>query len=244
MPGLNPPAFSRSAFSGPVGPAFRASSTWALWARSRARAVGSLVASWRCDFQSREETTGFGRWPFNDDLDAFSHKGDRLINRIKDNVNVSKKVEFVALIQRAKTEWLTALIDRRDKYAHYSNLKEYTNFSVPGEWIGQVSSPAFGIFIGPSLTLRENESTPWSTCCQSRRNRFPCFGRSFNCVGSHPIEGPSPISHVKSVATRLRREAAAATEESNATEVRHPDSSQRLSETLWSHHLPEMWGQD
>jgi hypothetical protein len=74
---------------------------------------------------------------FNDNLNTFSHKGDRLINRIKHNVNVSKKAEFVSLIQRAKVEWLNDLVDLRDEYAHYSNLKEYTNFSVPGEWVGQ-----------------------------------------------------------------------------------------------------------
>jgi hypothetical protein len=59
VPGLNPPAFSRSAFS--RSGRWDVSITWALWARSRARAVGTLVVSWRRDFQSRQESTGFSR---------------------------------------------------------------------------------------------------------------------------------------------------------------------------------------
>lgn len=88
---------------------------------------------------------------FFDNLELFSDKGDRLIARLKGNKHVQNKAEFIALIERVKREWLDALIDLRDEYAHYSNLKEYSNFWIPGESIGQRKFSGIQDFNRPSV---------------------------------------------------------------------------------------------
>lgn len=93
---------------------------------------------------------------FFDNLDLFSNKGDRLVARIKGNRHVQRKADFIALIKRAKDEWLDALVDLRDEYAHYSTLKEYSNFWVPGESIGQRKFTGIQDFNRPSVFVAGN----------------------------------------------------------------------------------------
>jgi hypothetical protein len=93
---------------------------------------------------------------FFDNLDLFSDKGDRLIARIQGNKHVQRKVEFIALIERVKREWLDALVDLRDEYAHYSNLKEYSNFWIPGESIGQRKFTGIQDFNPPTVFVAGN----------------------------------------------------------------------------------------
>lgn len=93
---------------------------------------------------------------FFDNLDVFSDKGNRLIARIKGNKHVQKKDELSALIERVRLEWLEALIDLRDEYAHYSNLKEYSNFWIPGELIGQRKVAGIQDFNRPSVFVAGN----------------------------------------------------------------------------------------
>lgn len=90
---------------------------------------------------------------FYDNLELLSDKGDRLISRIKSNKNVRNKTEFILLIERARNDWLDTLIELRDEYAHYSNLKEYANFWVPGEWIGQRKFTGIQNFHRPSVDI-------------------------------------------------------------------------------------------
>jgi hypothetical protein len=90
---------------------------------------------------------------FYDNLDTFKDRGDRLIGNVKKNGHVLRKTEFIALIERAKTEWLDALVALRDEYAHYSNLKEYVNFWAPGDWIGKRRLTGIQDFCRPSVEV-------------------------------------------------------------------------------------------
>lgn len=90
-------------------------------------------------------------YQFYDSLRQFSDKGKRLIRSIKNNKHIKNKSVFISLIEQAKNEWLDSLIEMRDEYAHYSNLREYVNFWVPGEWIGQRNFMGIQDFHKPSV---------------------------------------------------------------------------------------------
>lgn len=92
---------------------------------------------------------------FYDNLQQFSDKGTRLIRRIKKNKNVPNKQEFILLIEEAKSAWIDNLVALRDEYAHYSSLKEYMIFWLPGEWIGQKKFVGISDFYRPTLILTE-----------------------------------------------------------------------------------------
>jgi hypothetical protein len=115
---------------------------------------------------------------FFDNLELFSDKGDRLIARIKNNKHVEKKAEFRVLIERVKREWLDALIDLRDEYAHYSNLKEYSNFWVPGESIGQRKFTGIQDFNPPSVLVAGNRIDALAYML-SIKSELICFLRDF-----------------------------------------------------------------
>lgn len=67
---------------------------------------------------------------FSDNMRQFDAKGAGLIKSIKHNKHITRKDAMISLIQDAKMEWIDSLIDLRDRYAHYSNLEEYINFSA------------------------------------------------------------------------------------------------------------------
>lgn len=92
-------------------------------------------------------------YKFYDNLRQFSDKGTRLIRLIKNNKNVSKKAELIALIEDAKREWIDGLIELRDEYAHYSSLPEYRNFWIPGEWAGQRTLTGISDFHKPTIVV-------------------------------------------------------------------------------------------
>jgi len=90
---------------------------------------------------------------FYDNLNQFSQKGTRLIRAIKNNKNVGKKTELISLIEHAKNEWIDALINLRDEYAHYSNLKEYRNFWIPDKAIGNRTFSGIVDFNKPTIEV-------------------------------------------------------------------------------------------
>jgi hypothetical protein len=90
---------------------------------------------------------------FYDNLDTFADKGSRLVKRIQENSKVQNKAEFIALIDHAKDNWLDTLIELRDEYAHYSNLKEYANFWIPAEAVGKQSLTGIQDFHRPSIIV-------------------------------------------------------------------------------------------
>ncbi len=92
-------------------------------------------------------------YQFYESLRQFSDKGDRLLRSVKNNKHVKNKPAFISLIERVKNEWLDALIDLRDQYAHYSSLGEYVNFWIPGEWIGQHRFTGIQDFHKPSVDV-------------------------------------------------------------------------------------------
>lgn len=94
---------------------------------------------------------------FYDNLKQFSDKGSRLIRSIRNNKNVSKKAELIALIEEAKREWIDGLIELRDEYAHYSSLMEYRNFWIPGEWAGQSTLTGITDFHKPAIVIAGHE---------------------------------------------------------------------------------------
>ncbi len=94
---------------------------------------------------------------FYENLKQFSDKGVRLIRLIKNNKHIGKKGELTALIERAKLEWIDTLIDLRDEYAHYSNLRGYINFWIPGETIGKREFTGMPDFCKPSVVIGEKQ---------------------------------------------------------------------------------------
>jgi hypothetical protein len=92
-------------------------------------------------------------YQFYDSLRQFSDKGIRLIRSVKSNKHIKRKSEFISLIESAKNEWMDSLIDLRDQYAHYSSLREYLNFWIPGEWIGKRNFVGMQDFYKPSVYI-------------------------------------------------------------------------------------------
>lgn len=115
---------------------------------------------------------------FFDNLEVFSKKGDRLVARIKGNNHVQRKAEFIALIKRVKEEWLDALVDLRDKYAHYSTLKEYSNFWVAAESVGLRRFTGIQDFNRPSVFVAGN-SVDALEYILSIKSELICFLRDF-----------------------------------------------------------------
>jgi hypothetical protein len=94
---------------------------------------------------------------FYDNQKQFSNKGARLIRSIRNNKNVGKKTELIALIEEAKREWIDGLIDLRDEYAHYSSLTEYRNFWIPGERTGQGTLTGIADFHRPVVIVNGHQ---------------------------------------------------------------------------------------
>lgn len=94
---------------------------------------------------------------FFDTLDTFGDKGQRFLKRVKKNKHVENKEGFVMLVEKAKVAWLDSLITLRDEYAHYSSLKEYTNFWIPGEWGGKRKISGIRDFNRPTIHISGEE---------------------------------------------------------------------------------------
>jgi hypothetical protein len=103
-----------------------------------------------------DKVVPFFSYRFNENLKTFSDKGGRLVNTIKHNKHVQKKTEFIALVGHVKNEWLDTLVDLRDEYTHFSNLRTYTNFWISGESIGQRKLTGIQDFHQPSILVAGN----------------------------------------------------------------------------------------
>lgn len=90
---------------------------------------------------------------FYDSVRQFSDKGARLVRAINQSRHVNRKPEMVDLITRAKAEWIDRLIDLRDNYIHYSNLKEYQNFWISGECVAKGNIHGINEFNKPLIKI-------------------------------------------------------------------------------------------
>lgn len=92
-----------------------------------------------------------------DNLRQFDDKGNRLIRQIKKNKHIDKKEQLIELIKGEKSDWLDSLIELRDEYIHYSELREYKNFWIPSEWIGKKQFVSLSDFNKPTVEIAGKE---------------------------------------------------------------------------------------
>lgn len=118
---------------------------------------------------------------FYDNLRQFDDKGARLIKSILRNKHVTQRKQMVDLVEKAKTEWLDSLISLRDQYAHYSNLKEYKNFWIPGEWLGTKKFSDLTDFHKPTLEVANKEIEALDYIVMIKNNLIS-FLRDFLCL--------------------------------------------------------------
>lgn len=118
---------------------------------------------------------------YSTSLGTFSKEGKLLIKELKRN-GASKSIrqgeELVSLIDAARVDWIEELVRLRDEYVHFSDLKEYSGFWLPGDRLEQ--SPISGVsdFKIPSIKLLQGPMGALDYLLRTR-GRLLAFLREF-----------------------------------------------------------------
>lgn len=91
---------------------------------------------------------------FMDNAKTFSDKGSVLIRRISENRHLADQKGMIDLLTANKGQWIDELVDLRDEYIHYSELKEYRGFLLDGARVGQRRDFTLADFDTPSVELK------------------------------------------------------------------------------------------